>query len=243
MALQARKDGDMRNIERRAVNARYLAELVKFRSMPFGAFFVLLKVCAVVYISIESACMLASGAHPGSRNFSTNLFELPQQDVCIVKLQGSQDYSRHQANLQADRPLPFCLFTCWGIKITSPDHTQWACPACSGLVLRSKLQRSVLYLMFSAVLLLYQTFGSSIMLRQPQGCPFVPRASNARGRDTVADGPPRGSVWHLICTPEFYWRDQTVAVLCELKMLTARNKSAVLGCPQMVLPLDSFEAD
>ncbi len=42
--LQARKDADMRNIERRAVNARYLAELVKFRCMPYGAFFVLLKV-------------------------------------------------------------------------------------------------------------------------------------------------------------------------------------------------------
>ena len=69
MALQARKDGDMRNIERRAVNARYLAELVKFRSMPFGVFFVLLKVCAVVYISIDLACMLATGAHPGSQNF------------------------------------------------------------------------------------------------------------------------------------------------------------------------------
>ncbi len=45
VCLQARKDSDLRNVERRAVNARYLSELVKFRSMPFGSFFVLLKVC------------------------------------------------------------------------------------------------------------------------------------------------------------------------------------------------------
>ncbi|KAK9828252.1 hypothetical protein WJX74_005743 [Apatococcus lobatus] len=41
--FKARKDNDSRNVERRAVNARYLAELIKFRCMPFGAFFVLLK--------------------------------------------------------------------------------------------------------------------------------------------------------------------------------------------------------
>ena len=48
--LQARKDNDARNVERRAVNARYLAELIKFRCMPFGAFFVLLKVRLRIWV-------------------------------------------------------------------------------------------------------------------------------------------------------------------------------------------------
>ena len=55
--VQARKDGDMRNVERRAVNARYLAELVKFQCMPCGAFFVLLKVRSTPH-NLQSAFLL-----------------------------------------------------------------------------------------------------------------------------------------------------------------------------------------
>ncbi len=41
--LQARKDPTQRSLEARLRNARYLAELTKFRLAPFGTFFSLLK--------------------------------------------------------------------------------------------------------------------------------------------------------------------------------------------------------
>jgi hypothetical protein len=41
--LQARKDPTQRSLEARLRNARYLAELTKFRLAPFGTFFLLLK--------------------------------------------------------------------------------------------------------------------------------------------------------------------------------------------------------
>ncbi len=42
-ALQARKDATQRSLEARLRNARFLAELTKFRLVPFGAVFSLLK--------------------------------------------------------------------------------------------------------------------------------------------------------------------------------------------------------
>lgn len=56
LLLQARKDNDARNVERRAVNACYLAELIKFRCMPFGAFFVLLKVIGPSQEALTANC-------------------------------------------------------------------------------------------------------------------------------------------------------------------------------------------
>lgn len=42
--LQAKKDPNLRTLEARLRNARYLGELVKFRLAPFGTIFVMLKV-------------------------------------------------------------------------------------------------------------------------------------------------------------------------------------------------------
>ncbi|KAK9868805.1 hypothetical protein WJX84_002149 [Apatococcus fuscideae] len=84
---KARKDSDLRNVERRAVNARYLSELVKFRSMPFGSFFVLLKSLLDDFAqsNVETAATLVEAAGrflyslPETRVRMSNMLEVMQR--------------------------------------------------------------------------------------------------------------------------------------------------------------------
>ena len=79
--LQARKDPTQRSLEARLRNARYLAELTKFRLAPFGTFFSLLKSLLDDFVghNIDAAAALVETA-------GRFLYRLPETQTRISNM-------------------------------------------------------------------------------------------------------------------------------------------------------------
>ncbi|BDA48017.1 Regulator of nonsense transcripts 2 [Coccomyxa sp. Obi] len=100
-ALQARKDPTQRSLEARLRNARYLAELTKFRLAPFGTFFSLLKSLLDDFVghNVDAAAALVETAGrflyrlPETQTRISNMLEV------MMKLKNSRNLDARQSML------------------------------------------------------------------------------------------------------------------------------------------------
>ncbi|KAK9907680.1 hypothetical protein WJX75_008040 [Coccomyxa subellipsoidea] len=99
--LQARKDPTQRSLEARLRNARYLAELTKFRLAPFGTFFLLLKSLLDDFVghNVDAAAALVETAGrflyrlPETQTRISNMLEV------MMKLKNSRNLDARQSML------------------------------------------------------------------------------------------------------------------------------------------------
>ncbi|CAL8462985.1 g2519 [Coccomyxa elongata] len=100
-ALRARKDPTQRSLEARLRNARYLAELTKFRLAPFGTFFSLLKSLLDDFVghNVDAAAALVETAGrflyrlPETQTRISNMLEV------MMKLKNSRNLDARQSML------------------------------------------------------------------------------------------------------------------------------------------------